>query len=63
MANDHGFDCQSCGAHFDSRDQLERHTKQQHSPTQQAGSGSSSFGSSSKNPSNVNRDRDRDLPS
>jgi hypothetical protein len=56
MAHDHDFDCQKCGAHFDTRDQLERHTKQQHSPNQQAGS--SNVGSSSKNPSSVNRDRD-----
>jgi len=51
MANDPGFDCQQCGAHFDTREQLDRHNRQQHSPTQQAGS-------SSKNPSSVNRDRD-----
>jgi hypothetical protein len=61
MANDHSFDCQQCGAHFDTRDQLERHNKQQHTPqTQQAGS--SSMSSSSRNQSNVNRDinsRDR----
>jgi hypothetical protein len=56
MAHDHEFDCQKCGAHFDSRDQLERHTKQQHSQTQQAGS--SNIGSSVRNPSSVNRDRD-----
>ena len=42
MANDHTYDCQQCGAHFDSREQLDRHNTQQHS--QQAGS--SSHGSS-----------------
>ena len=54
MANDHGYDCQQCGAHFDTRDQLDRHNKQQH--TQQAGS-SSNVGSSSKSgSSSMNRD-------
>ena len=58
MANDHGYDCQQCGAHFDTRDQLDRHNKQQH--TQQAGS--SNVGSSPRNQSNMNRDlNDRDL--
>jgi hypothetical protein len=53
MANDHGYDCQQCGAHFDTRDQLDRHNKQQH--TQQAGS--SNVGSSSKSgSSSMNRD-------
>jgi uncharacterized membrane protein YvbJ len=34
--NDHDFECRQCGAHFDSREQLDRHTRQQH--TAQAGS-------------------------
>ena len=42
--NDHDFECRQCGAHFDSRDQLDRHTRQQH--TAQAGSSSSSSSSS-----------------
>lgn len=49
--NDNDFECRECGAHFDSREQLDRHTRQQH--TAQAGSsnigsrqGQSSSGSS-----------------
>ena len=34
--NDQDFECHQCGAHFDSREQLDRHTRQQH--TAQAGS-------------------------
>ncbi len=31
MANDHqNFDCQECGAHFHSREELDRHNRQQH---------------------------------
>ena len=58
MANDQGYDCQQCGEHFDTRDQLNRHNKQQHMPTQQAGS--SNLGSSSRDSSKLNRDRNRD---
>jgi hypothetical protein len=45
--NDQDFECRQCGAHFDSREQLDRHTRQQH--TAQAGSsqsGSSDYGRS-----------------
>jgi hypothetical protein len=41
--NDQDFECRQCGAHFDSRDQLDRHTRQQHT----AQAGSSQSGSSS----------------
>ncbi len=39
MANDHpNFDCQQCGAHFHSREELDRHNRQQHiEPSSQAG--------------------------
>jgi hypothetical protein len=38
--NDRDFECRECGAHFDSREQLDRHTRQQHT----AQAGSSDFG-------------------
>jgi hypothetical protein len=38
MAHTHEFDCQQCNAHFDSREELDRHNQQKHS--QQAGSSS-----------------------
>jgi hypothetical protein len=55
MANDQGYDCQQCGEHFDTRDQLNRHNSQEHNQTRQAGS--SNLGSSSRNSSNVSRNR------
>ena len=38
--NDQDFECRQCGAHFDSREQLDRHTRQQHS----AQAGQSNYG-------------------
>jgi hypothetical protein len=72
MDNTHQHDCQQCGAHFDTSEQLERHNQEQHG--RQAGSsnvGSSGMGSSSRSGSTrsssnigsrqrpgLNRDRD-----
>jgi len=44
MAHTHEFDCRICGAHLDSREELDRHNSKEHG--QQA--------SSSSNSSNVN---------
>ncbi|MFI5229225.1 MAG: hypothetical protein ACHQWU_09165 [Gemmatimonadales bacterium] len=47
MANDNqNFDCQQCNAHFHSREELDRHNRQQHSDTQHSGSSSSQQNSS-----------------
>jgi hypothetical protein len=47
MANDHqSFDCQECGAHFHSREELDRHNAQKHGETQRSGSSSSQQNSS-----------------
>ena len=49
MDNTHEHDCQQCGAHFDTSEQLERHNQEQHG--RQAGSsnlGSSGMSSSSR---------------
>lgn len=67
--NDRDFDCQQCGAHFNSREALDQHNQQQH--TRQAQSGSSSNVSSSSrkssSSSNINNrgmnSSDRDLKS
>lgn len=64
MANDRDFECQQCGAHFNSRESLDQHNKQQHS--RQAGSSSnvSSSPSSSRqssSSSNIDNRSDRDL--
>jgi len=56
MAHDHGYDCQQCGEHFDTREQLDRQNRQEHTQTRQAGS--SNMGSPSRSSSNSNRDRD-----
>jgi hypothetical protein len=57
MAHTHEFDCQQCNAHFDSREELDRHNRQMHS--QQAGSssngGSRQGSSSSSQSSNRNQ--------
>ena len=43
MAHDPSYDCRQCGAHFDSQDGLNRHTRESHatqpssaSPSQQS---------------------------
>ena len=54
--SDRDFDCQQCGAHFNSREALDQHNQQQH--TRQAQSGSSSnvnlSSRKSSSPSNIN---------
>lgn len=43
MAHTHEFDCKACGAHLDSREELDRHTRERHPDTMggsQAGGGS-----------------------
>jgi hypothetical protein len=32
MPHTHEFDCRVCGAHLDSKDELARHTREQHTP-------------------------------
>jgi len=46
MAHTHEFDCKVCGAHLDSRQELDKHNHDNHSSTAQ--SGQSSFGSSNR---------------
>lgn len=64
--NDRHFDCQQCGAQFNSREALDTHNRQHH--TRQAQSGSSSNVSSRQSSSSNIDDRgmnngDRDLKS
>lgn len=44
MAHTHEFDCRICGAHLDSKQELDQHNQKQH--TAQASGGSSSGASS-----------------
>ena len=44
MAHTHEFDCKVCGAHLDSRQELDKHNRDSHSSNAQ--SGQSNFGSS-----------------
>lgn len=53
--NDTDFECRECGAHFDSRDQLDRHTRQQHSA--QAGSSNLGRNQGSSDVDEKNRNR------
>src|SRR5262245_18476137 len=53
MAHTHEFDCKLCGAHLDSRQELDKHTKDKHpneSRSAQSGMDSSSRSSSSNDP-------------
>lgn len=49
MAHTHEFDCKVCGAHLDSRQDLDQHNREKHSASAQSGQSSSgsSQGSSS----------------
>jgi hypothetical protein len=59
MANDNrDFDCQECGAHFHSREELDRHNQQQHSDEARSGSSPRSQQNSSSSGIN-NRDLQR----
>jgi hypothetical protein len=66
--NDRNFDCQQCGAHFDSKNALDKHNQQQHARQAQSGSSSNvSSRPSSSSSSNINNrgmsSSDRDLNS
>jgi hypothetical protein len=37
MAHTHEFDCKACGAHLDTRDELDRHNRLNHAESMQAG--------------------------
>lgn len=59
MAHTHEFDCRQCNAHFDSREELDRHNQQVHS---QQASGSSNSGNrqgSSSSSSSHNNEMNR----
>ena len=58
MANDQqNFDCQECGAHFHSREELDRHNSQKHADSQRSGSSSSQQNSSASGTNNRNSHR------
>jgi hypothetical protein len=37
MAHTHEFDCRQCGAHLDSREELEKHNRENHTRQAKAG--------------------------
>lgn len=47
MAHSHEFDCKVCGAHLDSREDLDKHNREKHTNQAQSGQSSSSFSSGS----------------
>jgi hypothetical protein len=49
MAHTHEFDCRVCGAHLDSRNELEQHTREKH-PAKSAGAGGQSGSSRVNDP-------------
>ncbi len=48
MAHTHEFDCKQCGAHLDSREELDRHNREKHRD-QDSSSSSQGFSSGSGN--------------
>jgi hypothetical protein len=56
MAHTHEFDCKVCGAHLDSRQELDKHNRDNHTSSSGAQSGQSNFGSSSRSSSDTSRD-------
>lgn len=54
MAHTHEFDCKVCGAHLDSRQELDKHNRDNHSSKQ---SGQSNFGSSGRSSSDQSRNQ------
>lgn len=48
MAHTHEFDCKACGAHLDSREELDRHNRDHHPSQQASGSNFSSRSSSNR---------------
>ena len=55
MEHTHEFDCKVCGKHLDSRQELDKHNRENHASNAQSGqSGMSSSGgsSSSRSPNN-----------
>lgn len=54
MAHTHEFDCKVCGAHLDSRQELDQHNRDKHSASAQSGQ-SSNIGSSQRSPSDQSR--------
>ena len=60
MAQNNDFECRQCGEHFNSRDDLDKHNRTQHS----AQAGSSNLGSSSNsNSSSIDRGSSSDRDS
>lgn len=48
MAHTHEFDCKVCGAHLDSRQELDKHNKDNHMSASTGQSGQPNFGSSGR---------------
>jgi len=54
MAHTHEFDCKVCGAHLDSRQDLDQHNREKHTASAQSGQSNSS---SSQRPSPSDQSR------
>jgi hypothetical protein len=57
MAHTHEYDCKVCGAHLDSRQELDQHNREHHSSGARSGDQSRSASSSISSSSNSPRDR------
>jgi hypothetical protein len=59
MAHTHEFDCKTCGAHLDSREELERHSRANHGSSMQAGQATNQPETRQASPSNPPGDQRR----
>jgi hypothetical protein len=50
MPHNHEFDCKQCGAHLDSRQDLDKHMREKHTAQVGQAGDSSSFGTRSASP-------------
>ena len=59
MPHTHEFDCKACGAHLDSREELDRHNREKHTSGAQSGQSGRQPGmdSTSRSPSNQSRNQ------
>lgn len=57
MAHTHEFDCKVCGAHLDSRQELDQHNRQKHPDQARQAGGSSSSGRSGSSGSSSSSSR------
>ena len=59
MAHTHEFDCKQCGAHLDSRQELDQHVRDKHTAQSAGGADATRSASSGQNPGNSSSGQSR----